>query len=116
MRTTNYDLPNAQYNRAYYAITIEFPNTYNFYLSDIWLHVKTKVDGKIIKTFSTAEGGITLDSENAGKFIIDQHLCDLQPGEYMYDILITDINDIPDLNRSYIAGNWIVEETITYKA
>lgn len=113
MRTTNYDLPNAQYNRTYYAITIEMPVSIDISSATIYMQVKTKVDGKVIKEFSTlADSGIT---KTGNSFTISQHLCDLQPGEYLYDILIVR-GGLDVTRKSYIAGNWIVEETITYKA
>lgn len=117
MRTTNYNLPNAQYNRTYYAITIELPNTgYDLTDATITMHVKTKIDGKIVKEFSSlTNGGITKSGVNNYTFTINQHTCALPSGEYLYDILIENING-DGTKKSYIAGNWIVEDTITYKA
>ena len=126
MRTTNYDLPNAQYNRTYYAITIEMPLSVELLgTTSVYMQVKTKVDGKVVKEFKSTGysvypddtiGKITIDIAGANnKFTIDQHRCKLPAGEYMYDILI-DFGGVTEKRKSYIAGNWIVEETITYKA
>jgi hypothetical protein len=125
MRTTNYDLPNAQYNRTYYAITIEMPEVLSLTTASITMSVKLKIDGKVLKEYKSV-GYSTTPDKTIGKisidtslprhfFTIDEHRCTLQPGEYMYDILI-DFGSDPENRKSYIAGNWIVEETVTYKA
>lgn len=125
MRTTNYNLPNAQYNRTYYAITVELPTNISLVGANVIMQVKTKVDGKVVKEFNNIGfsiapadtiGKITIDTDGVNdKFTIDQHLCKLQPGEYIYDILIV-LTETGEIRKSYIAGNWIVEETVTYKA
>lgn len=119
MRTENLKLPNGKYNRTYNSFTITMPNeiSYDLRYTDVIMQVKRSPESQIIKEFSTNLGitKIPLDVDVPDSPIytikINQFVCDIRPGEYVYDILFLYQNR----EVSYISGSWIIEETVTVK-
>lgn len=131
MRTENLQLPNGFTNRTYYKIEVEMPHTtpeeqamYDLTNATVIMQVRVKPTTPVLMEFTTDTSSIPLeqgkveyhiiekDPNNVYKITIPQFFCKLPANEYVYDILFIYSNV---KERSYIAGSWIVEETVTDK-
>lgn len=74
----------------------------------IKMEMKLSLGSPAAKTFSTTDGTITIDSTT--EFTLVGCNMDIAPGDYLYDIKITDTDND---NHVWVKGVWPIEAKVT---